>query len=109
MPRPSRGTGRIVLKGPVTLQAVEAIHAQFLALEDRPSITIDCSAATEVDVSLVQLILAARASAQRTGRSIALAKPADGVLLDTLERGGFFSAAHDDASDYHDFWLGSRS
>ena len=109
MARPSRGTGRIVLKGPVTLQAVEAIHAQFLALEDRPAITIDCSGATEVDVSLVQLILAARASAQRTGRSVALTKPADGALLNTLERGGFLSAACDNAPDHHDFWLGSRS
>ena len=109
MARPSRGTGRIVLKGPVTLPAVEAIHAQFLALEDRPAITVDCSAVTEADVSLVQLILAARASARRAGRSVALAKPAGGALLDTLERGGFLSAARDNAPDYHDFWLGSRS
>jgi anti-anti-sigma regulatory factor len=103
MARQPRGSGRIVLKGPVTLQAVEAIHGQFLALEDRPAITVDCSAATEVDVSLVQLILAARASALASGRSVALAKPADGALLDTLERGGFLSSAHDE------FWLGSRS
>jgi anti-anti-sigma regulatory factor len=109
MARPSRGAGHIVLKGPVTLQAVEAIHAQFLALENRPAIVIDCSAATEVDVSLVQLILAARASAQRAGRSVTLAKPAGGALLQTLERGGFLSAEHDDARDHHGFWLGSRS
>jgi ABC-type transporter Mla MlaB component len=109
MARPSRGAGHIVLKGSVTLQAVEAIHAQFLALDDRPAITIDCSAATEVDVSLVQLILAARASAQRAGRSVTLAKPAAGALLDTLRRGGFLSAMHDNVRDHHDFWLGSRS
>ena len=109
MARPSRVAGRIVLKGPVTLQAVEAIHAQFLALEDRPAITVDCGAVTEVDVSLVQLILAAHASARRAGRSVALAKPADGALLDTLERGGFLSTAHDSVRDDHGFWLGSRS
>jgi anti-anti-sigma regulatory factor len=109
MARQSRNAGRIVLKGPVSLQAVEALHAQFLAMEDRPSITVDCSAATDVDVSLVQLILAARASAQRAGRSIVLAKPASGALLDALERGGFLSTAHEHAADHHDFWLCSRS
>jgi hypothetical protein len=45
MARPSLGTGHIVLKGPATLQAVEAIHAQFQVLDDRPAIIIDCSAA----------------------------------------------------------------
>ena len=103
MARQPRGVGRIVLKGPVTLQAVDAIHAQFRALEDKPAVIIDCGAVTEADVSLVQLILAARASAQKAGQSVALAQPADGALLDTLRRGGFL------APDHNDFWLGSRS
>ncbi len=109
MPQMIRNGGEVVVTGIVTLQTVESIHTQLLALEDRSVVTIDCSAATEVDVSLVQLILAARTTAQQTGRAVVLAQPADGALLETLERGGFLSASPDEPVDLRRFWLEAGS
>ena len=97
--------GKLVLTGAVTLQSAEAIHAQILEMAGQPVIQIDCSGATEIDLSLVQLILAARASAQNSGRTVALAQPATGALLETLRRGGFLAAAADQPNSDHAFWL----
>jgi hypothetical protein len=52
-------------------------------------IAIDCSAATEIDLTFIQLLVAARISARIAGLSINFVPCPDGVLLDTLTRGGF--------------------
>ena len=96
---------RLVLTGAVTLQSAEAIHAQILEMAGQPVIQIDCSGATEIDLSLVQLILADRASAQNSGRIVTLAQPAAGALLETLRRGGFVPAAGDQPNSDQVFWL----
>jgi ABC-type transporter Mla MlaB component len=87
--------GRLVLSGEITLQSVDAIHSRLLEMAGQPVVEIDCSGVTEADLSLVQLILAARASAQKSGRSVVLAQPATGALRNTLQRGGFIGAAAD--------------
>jgi hypothetical protein len=63
---------------------------------------IDCGGAGEVDLSLIQLLIAARTGARLAGRTVRLASPASGALLDALQRGGFLSGrpAEDCA-----FWL----
>ncbi len=85
--------GRLALTGALTLQSAEAIHAQLLAMADQPVVEIDCSEATEVDVSVIQLILAARITASRAGRTIRLTQPASGALRETLHQGGFIAGA----------------
>jgi hypothetical protein len=95
----------IVLTGAISFQSVEAIHAELLEMGDQPVIEIDCSGATEVDLSLIQLILAARVSAKTFGRTIRLSQPAAGALLATLERGGFLGIATDPTCTDQAFWL----
>jgi hypothetical protein len=53
------------------------------------AVAIDCAAATEADVCLVQLLLAARRSAAQDGRRLVLTRPVGEVLHATLRRGGF--------------------
>jgi hypothetical protein len=55
-----------------------------------------------VDLSFVQLIVAARAQALRLGHNIRLARPAAGEFRRVLERAGFLSPA---APDSLRFWL----
>jgi hypothetical protein len=96
--------GRLSLSGEITLQSVESIHARLLEMAGEPVVEIDCDGITEADLSLVQLILAARSSAQRSARTITLAHPAAGALLETLQRGGFLNADTDQPSADRTFW-----
>ncbi len=97
--------GRLVLVGELTLQTADDIHARLLEMAGQPVVEIDCSGATEVDLSLVQLILAARASAQRSGRTVALAQAAAGPLYETLQRGGFLQIGAGTPDPNQAFWL----
>ncbi len=99
----------LVLTGALTLQTMEAVHAQLMGLADRDHVAIDCSEATEVDVSLVQLILAARSAARQSDRTLTLMQPAAGALLDTLERGGFLHLCTEKPDADQKFWLGAGS
>ena len=74
---------------------------QALASSDR--IEVDCSGVTEVDLAFLQLILAARKSAEAVGKQLCLSAPAGGVLLEALTVCG----AHDGSRAQ--FWLEGRS
>jgi anti-anti-sigma regulatory factor len=85
----------LVLEGALTMRTVDTVRATLReAIEQSSaasttSISIDCAAATEVDLTFVQLLIAARISAHGLGREIVLAASPGGALLDTLSRGGF--------------------
>lgn len=64
--------------------------------------TLDVSALSEVDLTFVQLIEAARRAAADRGRTIRLRAPAQGALLQVLQRGGFLDPEDQERSD---FWL----
>jgi ABC-type transporter Mla MlaB component len=82
--------GSLVLDGALTVRNAPAIGSTLLeAIRAHPVVSIDCSAATELDLSFIQLLLAARLSAVRLGRLVGLAAAPDGMLLDALTRGGF--------------------
>ena len=92
---------RLVLGGSLTTPTSEETHrALAQALEGCDSLTLDCSEATEIDVSLLQTLVAARCSAERSHKTIGLASPPRGVLLDALRRCGF--AAPPDATSLGD-------
>jgi len=100
------GDGRIVLTGELTIRTIEAAHARLRErLAQRADLEIDATGATQVDVSFIQLLLAARRSAAAAGTAVALAAPAAGALRDALIRGGFLSpvAGHSSADDA--WWL----
>lgn len=85
-------TGRLSLTGACTVCSAEETHAKLLDMAARcAALEIDCRGVGEVDLSFVQLLLAARTSARLGGRTVRLASPASGVLLEALQRGGFLS------------------
>jgi hypothetical protein len=115
MPQDTTDNVQLVFDGALTIRTIETIRATLIGVIERPSgtapaeivpsesgpsesgpsevvrsgITIDCSAATEIDLTFIQLLVAARLSALTAGLSINFAPCPDGVLLDTLTRGGF--------------------
>jgi len=80
----------LVLDGALTVRIAPAIGSTLLeAIRAHAVVSIDCSAATELDLSFIQLLIAARGSALRLGRLVGLAAAPDGVLLDALTPDGF--------------------
>jgi hypothetical protein len=107
MARDISSEGRLLLTGDITLQSVDSIHARLLEMAGQPVVEIDCDGVTEVDLSLIQLIQAARVSAQRSGRTVVLARPATGALQQALHRGGFVGGDTDQPKSDQAFWTQS--
>ncbi|PIB91206.1 STAS domain-containing protein [Caulobacter sp. FWC2] len=72
------------------------------AFESNNSITIEIAGLEEADLTFIQLIESARRSAAESNRSIQLREPAQGAVLQVLQRGGFLDP---DDRDRMNFWL----
>ena len=92
--------------GPLTVRVAKQIRTRVIdALRQFPSVTIDCSGASEVDLSFIQLVLSARKSASACAKTLLLAQPADGALLEALRQAGLVApAGHQPVAD-QTFWL----
>ncbi len=89
--------------GDLTIRTVRATHEAFCAeFKARDEVILDITKESDIDLTFVQLIEAARLTAARQSKKLSLARPATGVLLDVLKRGGFVETATDAA-----FWLHS--
>ncbi len=94
----------VAFDGNLTLQTIDSVRDELSsALTSGKPVRIDCSAATEVDLSFIQLLLAAKRSALRLDRPLQLAAPADGPLLATLRRSGFVAEDGTEPADGR-FW-----
>jgi len=72
------------------------------ALSGTQPVILDLSDEPEVDLAFVQVVESARLFARTNGRTLSLAQPPSGSLLDVLGRAGFIeNASYDDAL----FWL----
>lgn len=92
----------VLLNGALTVRNIVNIRDILLAaLTDHQVVRVDCRAADAVDLSCVQLLLAARRSASQAGKQLVLAAQADGLLRAALEQGGFLGTAGGDP-----FWAG---
>lgn len=92
--------------GDVSLRSCEAMHTALLnAIAAHEEVVLDCSEAEAVDASFIQLLLAARRSAQARGCRLNLSAPANGTLLDALVRGGLLDPDHPEASEAGPFWI----
>jgi DNA-binding transcriptional ArsR family regulator len=90
----------------LTVRLAKQIRARIIeALGQFPSVTIDCSGATEVDLSFIQLILSARKSASASAKTLSLAQPADGALLEALRQAGLVAPAEREPVADQTFWL----
>jgi anti-anti-sigma regulatory factor len=80
------------LSGSYTIQNVEQTLALLRdTLASDSSIQLDCSAIDAVDITFIQVIIAARKSAQQKGGDLALTAHADGPLLEALDLAGIRS------------------
>ena len=79
------------------------------ALRDHAAIEVDCSAVVETDLSLIQLLLAARRSAGDAGKRLVLAQPAAGALRVALAQGGLLPAEGPANDAEAAFWLGTAA
>lgn len=87
----------------LSIGSLTAFRPELLAAIERNDVlTIDVEAgAARADVASVQFIIAARHFAEIKGKTIRLAAPAHGALLEVLENAGFVAA---DAGE-RAFWL----
>ena len=93
----------IKLGDQLTVRHVAAVQQDLLhLLQDCDAVAIEVPASAQVDISLIQLIEAARHYAQDKDKSLTLVNPADGELLAVLRRGGFLDAL---SAENAQFWL----
>ena len=94
------------LSSELTIQNAEEIRQTLsAALAEHPQVQVDCSGATEIDLSFVQLLIAAGKSATAVGKEFGLAAPAAGTLLEVLKRGGVVADGSGGARfPADDFW-----
>jgi hypothetical protein len=52
-------------------------------------IAVDCAALADIDLSFLQIVVAARAELAASGRTLSLTAPDDGPLAALLQRAGF--------------------
>jgi ABC-type transporter Mla MlaB component len=98
--------GHLSLDGALTMRSVEALFARLReTLAQHSEVSIDCTAAAEVDLSFIQLLVAARASAVQADKTVALAARPDGPLLQALTRAGFRVTQEDQPADSETFWF----
>lgn len=94
---------RIAFDGTISVRNIEPLRSDVLqALAQHTAVHIDCSATEAADLSLIQLLLAARRSAQAAGKQVLLHPPPSAALHAVLLRGGFAQ----DSSDIDPFWSG---
>jgi anti-anti-sigma regulatory factor len=93
----------ITLSGAGSIRNTTQYHALLSeGLSTETDLALDLRGMEEVDLAFIQLIVAARRSAQARGLSLTLSHPAPDPILQTLERGGFIGPAPDDRRN---FWL----
>ena len=107
---PEQRPHRLRLDGALHLPRIEACRDRVMAaLQANQAVEIDCRDATDIDLTFVQLLLAARRSAASQGRSLTLAGPAEGALLAALQRGGFLPGPDAPDAAAFGFWRGATS
>lgn len=96
-----------VFDGDVTLSSIASVGDAFLKAFRGGSLErIDIMGVTAADLTFVQFIESARRAAAAKGQTIRLEKPAEGAVLQVLQRGGFLGA---DDADRLNFWSGGKT
>ncbi len=92
---------KVELEGELTIRSITELRERLLeALKSGRAVVAKIADDAVADLTFVQLIEAARRSAQAAGQAFALAGPATGPLLETLRRAGLLSAP-----TQTEFWL----
>lgn len=76
--------------GRLTISETSDLRETILeAFANHSDIVLDCSDATEVDLTFVQLLISGRRAAAAAGIGLRIAAPIDAAVADTLRRAGF--------------------
>ena len=95
----------VAMPAALTIREAERIQSQLLqAVREQEKIVVDCGAATDIDLSFVQLILAARKSAAALGKTLTVIPPASGALQDILWRTGILPSPAGPLPAEQSFW-----
>ncbi len=94
------------LTGELTLRQAGALHEQLsAAIAGYDQVDIDCAGISEIDISAVQLLVAAAKSAEAAGKSMSVRFPEGGALDTVLRRAGFISQDGQSLAAAHGPWL----
>ncbi|WP_366941410.1 STAS domain-containing protein [Acidocella sp.] len=95
----------IKLSGTIDIRSIiESFSELNRAVSAGSPIEIDLTDIIDIDLSFLQLLESTRKSAAQSSLPIRLSKPAHGIILDALNRGGFLN---DPSNERAQFWLGS--
>jgi len=101
---------RVAFDGALTIRHIRAIRDRLMeALSGSQTVRVDCVAATEVDLSFIQLMLSARRSAMAAGKTILLSAGESSVLHDALVRAGMLPVAACEPTPDQTFWLNKEA
>jgi ABC-type transporter Mla MlaB component len=91
------------LSGEMTVRTIAGAHRKLAAkFKQSDVIVADTTKVSALDLTLVQLLICARRTALKQGKTFTLSAPASGALLETLKRGGFVGAPENEDTA---FWL----
>lgn len=94
---------RLPLQSDLNIKNINQIYAEISsALSKRPHLSLELREDAAVDLSFVQLVIAARAHARGAGGQVSLVRAASANLLTVLQRGGFLQDA---SAEDLEFWL----
>ncbi|MCW2286065.1 STAS domain-containing protein [Rhodoblastus acidophilus] len=97
------GNASVCLSEDLTIRNIQNVQRDLLErLAGQDSLELVVEDEAKVDLSFVQLLMAARPYAQSQGKTVRLARPAAGNLRRVLERAGALSRPTPDAAR---FWL----
>ncbi|MCF6369898.1 STAS domain-containing protein [Rhizobium halophilum] len=103
MPFPEPAIHHLALPDNLTVRGAAEVKDLLLrSLKDHAATEVDVPDYAPVDLSLVQILEAARISFAEEGKLLSLARPAGASVLAVLERAGITNSMN--ASDKH-FWL----
>lgn len=95
--------GSITLSGLLTIRKIaEAREALLEAFERNDHLSVDIGLDSDVDISGIQLLLAARIYAASTSKRLSLSTPTTGRMLDVMQNAGFLEQMTDEDRQ---FWL----
>ena len=98
----------VPLRGTLGLRdAAELAATLETAIAGHPSTTIDAASLAGADFSILQVLAAARRSADAAGRTLRLKAPQGGALAQLLIRAGFVGPDGAPRADDESFWSDS--
>ncbi len=99
----------IELSGSLSIRdAAATLERLKAALAAATSLTIDCSALTGADLSIVQLLVAAKTSAAAEGKTLRLVAPAGSALHTLLQQSGLLGPDGEPKAPHDRFWTGAQ-